>query len=70
MDRTPVQSTELRSVGYDPSARRLEVEFRDGALYEYLEVPESEWTALMQAPSHGRHFNQHIRNGPYRYRRL
>ena len=35
MQRAQVESTMLRSVGYDPSTRMLELEFRNGRLYRY-----------------------------------
>ena len=46
MDRTPVSSSNLASVGYDPSTKTLEIEFNDGAVYQYDDVPESEYTGL------------------------
>lgn len=33
MVRTPVASSALASVGYDPSTQTLEVEFRSGRVY-------------------------------------
>ena len=41
MDRTPVQSSNIRSVGYDPASRTLEVEFHSSGLYQYSSVPEA-----------------------------
>lgn len=69
MDRTPVESSSIRSVGYDASTRTLEVEFVTGPVYKYLDVPGEEHEALMAASSKGVHFNERIRN-EYRFRRL
>ncbi|GAA2135533.1 KTSC domain-containing protein [Kitasatospora kazusensis] len=66
--RTPVESSCLRSVGYDEAARELEVEFTSGAVYRYFDVPVSVRDGLMGAPSHGRYFCRDIR-GHFRYRR-
>lgn len=49
-----VQSSNIRSVGYDPGDQVLYVKYRDHALYGYLDVPEDVFTGLMQAESHGR----------------
>jgi hypothetical protein len=39
MERTPVTSTDILSVGYDPDQELLEVEFIRGAVYQYSGVP-------------------------------
>ena len=70
MNRISVSSSNLRSVGYDPSTSTLEVEFNNGGLYQYSGVPQSVHAGLMAASSHGSYFDAHIKNGPYRYRKL
>ncbi len=62
MRRTVVDSTTMRSVGYDPAQEILEIEFTSGAVYQYLEVPTAVFDELMQAKSKGRHFNEEIRD--------
>lgn len=62
MQRQAVSSSNLASIGYDASSEILEVEFNSGRVYEYYDVPESEYDALMDASSHGRYFNANIRN--------
>jgi len=69
MNRTPVQSSNLVSVGYDPGRRVLEIEFRRGRVYEFKGVPQRVYVDLMDARSHGKYFHRNI-NGQYRYRRL
>ena len=59
--REPVDSSSLNSVGYDPGKRLLEVEFRNGGIYRYLDVPEDDYRALKEADSLGRHLNQEIK---------
>jgi hypothetical protein len=70
IERTPVRSSALRSVGYDPKQRVLEIEFIQGAVYRYFDVPPKVYRGLMAAESHGRYFNQHVRNKSYRYQRM
>lgn len=62
MNRTPVSSSALRSIGYDPTTLTLETELASGAVYQYLDVPESVFTELVNAPSVGQYYNQRIRN--------
>lgn len=64
-----VQSSDLASVGYDPTTRTLEILFRSGGLYEYYSVPEAVHAALLAAPSKGRFFHARIK-GVYAYRRV
>ena len=53
MERQPVESSMLRSVGYDETEQVLELEFQSGEVWQYLGVPKSEFAALMNASSHG-----------------
>ena len=65
MDRVPVSSSLLASVGYDPTEQVLEVELQDGKIYQYRDVPEATYQDLLNADSLGRYFNQHIRGHSY-----
>jgi hypothetical protein len=62
MERTPVSSSNLRSIGYDPETATLEVEFNTGAVYQYHGVPQEAFDSLMQAGSKGAYFNANIKN--------
>ncbi len=68
MKRVALQSSSLRSLGYDPEQQILEVEFSSGALYRYEAVPPEVVQALLEADSLGRHFNQVFKPQHYRYR--
>jgi hypothetical protein len=71
MKRQNVQSSELRSIGYDPHTRTLEVEFHArGSIYQYYGVPPAIHRRLMHAESHGKYFNKHIRNRNYLYKKV
>lgn len=69
MNRQPIDSSNLRSVGYDPEGQVLELEFNNGSLYQYLSVPESVHTGLVAASSAGRYFNENIKN-VFRYTQI
>ena len=63
MQRTHVESTNLKSVGWEAKGRVLEVEFHTGRVYQYQDVPHEVYRALKDAPSIGVFFNTTIR--PY-----
>lgn len=69
MMRTPVTSTNLRSVGYDPVARSLEIEFQDGHVYRYSGIGESIVSGLMRAWSKGTYFHENIKDR-YAFRQI
>jgi hypothetical protein len=62
MQREPVESEALVSVGYDADMRVLELEFTGGAVYRYFGIPASVHADLMTADSLGEHFAHHIRD--------
>jgi KTSC domain len=53
MDRKTVDSSMLASIGYDPKTQRLELEFNNGQVWQYMNVPPEEFEGLMNASSHG-----------------
>ena len=62
MERFPVSSSSLRSVGYDSDTKRLEVEFHSSAVYVYRDVPLWAFEGLVTSASKGRYFDRRIRN--------
>ncbi len=62
MIRENVDSSNIRSIGYDPDSGTLEIEFHNGGIYQYFKVPQATYDQLMHTPSHGSYFHQHIRN--------
>lgn len=69
MQRLPVESSDIVSVGYDQTSRVLEVEFRGSRVYQYLEVTPDIYENFMKAQSYGVFFYGSI-NGRYRYRKV
>jgi len=70
MERAPVSSATMSSVGYDLEVRTLEIEFASGEIYQYLDVPEEIYRGLMTADSKGRYFNLVIKPLGFEYRKL
>jgi hypothetical protein len=69
MQRQPVSSSNLKSVGYDALQQILEIEFQNGSVYQYYDVPLEIYEGLMNAPSHGKFFHQYIK-GCFLYQRV
>jgi KTSC domain len=62
MEREYVQSSNLRSIGYDSNSSTLEVEFNNGAIWQYYDVLESTYYELKSAASIGKFFNSNIKD--------
>ena len=69
MQHVFVASTTLESAGHDAQSALLELQFRNGAVYQYFLVPPNVYQDLLGASSKGAFFNRNIR-GRYRYRRI
>ena len=70
MNRVPVTSSNVAVVGYASVTRTLEIQFNDGSVYQYLDVPPELHEGLMAAPSVGRYLDQYIKKADYRYTKL
>ena len=62
MNKRSVSSSAIVSIGYDPKAETLEVEFGSGRVYQYYGVPSNLHEQIMQAPSKGQFLNAYIKN--------
>ncbi|EJA2381462.1 KTSC domain-containing protein [Klebsiella oxytoca] len=69
MDRQPVVSSNIRSVGYDANDFILEIEFNNGAIYQYFDIPENIYSDLISSDSIGGYLARHIK-GYFRYSRV
>lgn len=67
MKRHFVDSTDLRSVGYNQDISMLEIEFHSGGIYQYSNIPYSMCQNLMSANSKGRYFKANIKDFPDKY---
>ncbi len=54
-------SNVIKSFDYDEKTQTLRVEFNNGSVYQYHDVPDSVYQELKNAPSVGQYFNTHIR---------
>jgi hypothetical protein len=62
MHRQPVQSENIKNVGYDAARKVLEIEFHSGGIYQYSNVSSAVYDGLMRASSHGKFFHAHIKS--------
>lgn len=70
MNRDPVKSSNLRSVGYDPESKTLEIEFNNSSIYQYHNVPDSVYKELMNAESHGKYLDVNIKKAGYSFTKM
>lgn len=55
-------SSAIAQVAYDDRRHLLQVAFRDGSQYLYLDVPPAVYHGLLSAQSQGAYFNKTIRS--------
>lgn len=65
MQRVPVESSNLMSVGFDAKTKTLEIEFHGGGVFQYTgKDAEAQHKGLMASESKGKYFNANIRKNP------
>ena len=70
MKREPVESTAIKSIGYNEDKKLLEIEILEtGRIYKYFDVPLEEYLDLLDAKSLGEYYNRVIKE-KYEYREL
>jgi len=69
MDRKPVKSSNVTSVGFDPATKTMEIEFKDGSVYHYHGVEPDTHSGLLSAKSIGKYVHANIK-GQYRHSKI
>ena len=69
MDRIKVESTNIKSIGYNEVKVILEIEFLNGSIYNYFKVKPKTFKEIMKAESKGKYFHKNIRE-KYEYLRV
>jgi hypothetical protein len=62
LERQPVKSRILRSLGYDESTKILEIEFQTGLVYQYAGVPIKVYRELIRSEEIVKYFTDKVRN--------
>jgi len=61
MERIAVKSSNILLVGYDKDKKHLEVDFKQGGRYRYLNVDNEVYMDMMQSKSVGRFFHANVK---------
>jgi hypothetical protein len=61
MERQPVKSRILRSVGYEENSKIMEIEFQNGQVYQYSGVPPKVFADLMHSAEIGKYYSEKVR---------
>lgn len=61
MEREMVESSTVLSIGYDPATETLEVEFKNGGIYQYYNVPAPLHQEFMASESKGKFLHVYIK---------
>ena len=69
MERTSIDSSNIRGVGYDAESAVLEIEFLNGSVYQYFDIPLHVYEELMSTGSAGSYLAKNIK-GHYRFSRV
>jgi hypothetical protein len=60
--RTPVESKSVASIGYDPTTRSLDVQYKSSStVYRYADVPSSVYAELMSFQSKGTYMAWYVK---------
>lgn len=62
MKRVSVASTNINSIGYDAERQILEIEFRNGGVYQYFGVPKKTHQDILISGALSRYFSENIKN--------
>lgn len=55
-----VQSSNIVRTQYDTITKKMITEFKNGARYEYVDIPHEKYTQFRMAQSQGNYFNLNI----------
>lgn len=60
MQHVALQSSMIRSAGYETSSQTLEIAYVNGTVYRYFDVPEAIFRNLLDAPSAGTYLSANV----------
>lgn len=58
---TPIKSSMIQAHGYDQASRTMRVQYANGAVHDYADVPFEKYHAFTGAQSPGGYFNKKIK---------
>jgi hypothetical protein len=57
-----VNSSAILSVGYDEQTARMKIQFQQGEIYDFCNVPLNVYNSLMKSSSKGTYYNIYIKD--------
>lgn len=70
MVRNHVASSNIAAIGYDPEKQILEVEFINGGVYQYFNVPREVYDNFLSSGSMGRYFQDNIKSQAFTFSKI
>ena len=61
MERQFIESSMIKSIGFDAKYSTLEIEFNSGEVWQYFDFPESLWYEFVSSDSKGKFFHREIK---------
>lgn len=68
IEREAVESSMIKSLGYDAETKTLAVEFQNGDVWHYTNVSQSEYDSLKSAQSIGAYFGKNFKGKKVGYK--
>ena len=62
MKLIPVESSNIKAVGYDPATKEMHVQFAGGDTYAHFDVEAIDHARFIAAESKGSHYHRTFRN--------
>ena len=64
MERTPYESSLIKSAGHDPAANEMHVEYPNGSVYAYANVDAAKHAEFVASESKGKWLIANLRGNP------
>ena len=65
-----VDSSAIDQIGYNDENKLLKIQFKNGDVYQYYDVPRGVYEEFKDSQSKGHYFQNGIRNSGYKYEKI
>lgn len=62
-------SSNLAAAGYDDERKTLAIQFTNGSIYHYEEVPREFYEGIFKSDSPGGYFREWVKKAKYKYKK-
>lgn len=69
IEMRPVTSSNVSKIGHDEDSKTLAVEFNDGSVYHYENVPKDVYDDILASKSVGKYIHSAVK-GTYKHKKL